>query len=245
MEADLVGLMKNRKYEMIPIDRIKVLNSRKRGKAQFKEIVRSIDEVGMLVPIVVNERYLEKKGYYDLICGEGRILAYKQQGRTHIHAQVRNCTKKESLILSLIENIARVPPGTMWFAHEVKRMHDAGLNYEQIARIVGRSGTYVRDFINLVEQGEARLIKGVEQGLFPISFAVKVSGSSNKTIQNVLMDGFDNGIASTRNLGAVRRIIELRMNVGKNQDIFEFPLASDYVVLKHFVESGSAPERKP
>lgn len=218
MEADHVGLMKDRKYEMIPLDRIKVLNSRKRGKAHFKEIVRSIDEVGLLVPIVVNERYLEKKGYYDLICGEGRLLAFKQQGRTHIRAQVRNCTKKEALILSLVENIARVPPGTMWFAHEVKRMHDAGWNYEQIGRIVGRSGTYVRDYINLVERGEARLIKGVEQGLFPISFAVKVSGSSNSTIQNVLIDAFDNGIVSTSNLSVVRRIIELRMKVGKDQD---------------------------
>lgn len=218
MTADQVGLMKNRKYETIPVDRIKVLNSRKRGKAQFKEIVRSIDEVGLLVPIVVNERYLEKKGYYDLICGEGRMLAYKQQDRTHIRAQVRNCSKKEAIILSLVENIARVPPGTMWFAHEVKRMHDTGWNYEQIGRIVGRSGSYVRDYINLVEQGEARLIKGVEQGLFPISFAVKVSGSSNSTIQNVLMDAFDNGIVSTMSLSAVRRIIELRMNVGKDQD---------------------------
>ena len=32
------------------------------------------------------------------------------------------------------------------------------------------------------------------------------------------MDAFDNGIVSTMSLSAVRRIIELRMNVGKDQD---------------------------
>jgi ParB family chromosome partitioning protein len=87
-----------------------------------------------------------------------------------------------------------VPPGTMWFACEVKRLHDSGLTLMQISNITGKCETYIRDYIRLVEQGEERLIKGVEDGIFPISFAKHVAKSNSANIQNVLMDAYDKGI---------------------------------------------------
>ena len=58
---------------------------------------------------------------------------------------------------------------------------------------------YIRDYIRLVEQGEERLIQGVDQGVFPIKFAVHVAMSESSQIQNVLMDAFDEGIVTTNN----------------------------------------------
>ena len=129
--------MAKRKYAKIPIDRVKVLNPRTRNRAQFRENVRSIEEVGLLKPVVVNGRNLKRTGWYELVCGQGRYLAYKALGHSHIPAEVISCSKKEALLYSLVENIARVPPGTMWFAYEVKRLRDAGWGFEQIAKIVG------------------------------------------------------------------------------------------------------------
>jgi hypothetical protein len=88
-------------------------------------------------------------------------LAYKALGQPEIRAEVISCDRKTALLYSLIENIARVPPGTMWFAAEVKRMYDSGLSVTKIAQIVCKSPTYVHDYIQLVEQGEQRLIRGV------------------------------------------------------------------------------------
>lgn len=210
--------MQERNYQLIPIDSIVVLNSRNRNRKKFAENVRSIDEVGLRKPIVVNGRGFERTGKYELVCGEGRYLAHKELGKSEIPAEVLDCDRKTALLYSLVENIARVPPGTMWFAYEVKRMHDAGLNYSEIARYVGKSVTYVSSYVQLVENGETRLIEGVEQGLFSMSFAVQVAQSEDTTIQNVLMDAFDDGMVNCNTVRRVRKLLELRMNRGKGAD---------------------------
>jgi ParB family chromosome partitioning protein len=224
--------MAERKYRLVPVDMIRVLNSRNREKTQFEDNVRSIDSIGLLKPIVVNERTLEKEGYYELICGEGRYLAHKQLGKDKIPAEVINCDKKTALLYSLVENIARVPPETMWYAREMKRMKDAGMSIQKIGDIVGKTTTYVSDFITLVEAGEDRLIKGVEQGLFSMAFAVIVAKSQSENVQHVLMDAFDNGIINSANATRVRNLIELRFNRGKQPFKKKEPSGKDIYSIK-------------
>ena len=212
MENNLITPMSKRQYKMIPLNLIQVLNSRNRDREDFKHNIRSIKEVGLRKAIVVNGRYFKKSGHYDLVCGEGRYIAYKELGHSEILAEVISCTKQEVLLYSLVENIARVPPRTMWFAREVKRMHDADCPISEISKITGFSEGYLQDYINLVNRGEDRLIRGVEAGLFPISFAIQVAKSDTASIQNVLMDAFDSGIVNSTNFPTVRKIITLREN---------------------------------
>jgi len=212
MKTAKIRPMAIRKYAKIPLGQIEVLNSRNRDSEKFKENVRSIRDVGLLKPVVVNEKTYAKTGFYELVCGEGRFLSYKILNYTEIAAEIINCDRKEALLYSLIENIARVPPGTMWFAREVKRMHDSGCSLGFIANLTGYCETYIADYIRLVEQGEERLIKGVEDKLFSISFAIEVAKSNSDTIQNILMDAFDKGIVNSKNMSSVKKIIELRMS---------------------------------
>src|ERR1017187_3739674 len=146
--------MADRKYKLVPVDSIRVLNSRTRDKTQFEDNIRSIESIGLLKPIVVNESHYEAEGYYELVCGEGRYLAHKALKREKIPAEVINCDKQTALLFSLVENIARVPPNTMWFAREMKRMKDCGLPIKKICEIAGKTETYVIDYIRLVEMGE-------------------------------------------------------------------------------------------
>jgi ParB family chromosome partitioning protein len=90
---------------MIPMDRIAVLNTRNRDQDQFRENVRSIADVGLLKPIVVNERTVQGKPSYELVCGEGRFLAYRKLGRTEIPAEVLRCDRKTALLYSLTASI--------------------------------------------------------------------------------------------------------------------------------------------
>ena len=207
--------MAARKYLHIPISEITVMNSRSREKKQFEDNVRSIGTVGLLKPIVVNQRQREKLGKYELVCGEGRFLAYKSLGEETIPAEVINCDQKTALLYSLAENIARVPPNSVWFAREMKRMTDSGLPLARVAQIVGKPEKEIADYIRLVELGEDRLIRGVESGWFSISFALAVAKSSNENIQQVLMDAFDSGLIDATNTVRVRTMIEYRLNHGK------------------------------
>ena len=211
MEIPDILPMKDRRYLMIPPEKIKVINPRNRDEEQFKMNVQSIDNNGMLMPIRVNDKFLEKTGFYELICGEGRLIAHQRLGKTEIEVEVVTCTRKEAYLQSLIENLARSRPGTMQFAREAKQLHDEGLDYDQISKICCRSPEYVRQYIGLVEKGEDRLIQGVEQNVFSISFAVQVAQSDDTSIQNVLMDAFDQGVVNCQNFARARRIIGARL----------------------------------
>lgn len=197
----------DRRYELIPIDQIKVMNSRDRDQAQFQLNVASIGEVGLMKPIRVNDRFLSKTGFYELICGEGRLTAHRELGKTEITAEVVNCSRKEAYLESLVENIARSKPGTMDFAREIKQLRDEGWTLEKIGKLICRSAEYVRQYILLVERGEERLIHGVEQGIFPITFALQVATSETSQLQHLLMDAFDQGIVATNNFAQARRLI--------------------------------------
>lgn len=97
-------------------------------------------------------------------------------------------------------------------------MHDSGFHYAKIGRIVGKSQGYVSDYIRLVEQGEDRLIKGVEQGLLSMSFAAMVARADDSAVQSILIDAFDEGMVNSGNLTRVRNLIELRTRHGKGRD---------------------------
>ena len=217
--------MAERRYEEVPIDKVKVINARNRDKEQFDMNVESIESVGLMKPIRVNDKFLESTGFYELICGEGRLLAHKQLGKTHVMAEVVSCTRKDALLQSLIENIARTKPGSMDFARELKRLRDEGLDYKQIAKIACRTEEYIRSYIRLVEQGEDRLIQGVESGTFPINFAMQVASTDDAQIQGVLMDAFAAGLVTTHNFGQARRIIAARAKTSKKS-----PASREYTV---------------
>ena len=212
-----------RRYDKVPIDQIKVINSRDRDLSQFKMNVNSISELGLMKPIRVNDKFFPRTGFFELICGEGRLLAHKELGRTDILAEIVTCSRKESYLQSLVENIARTKPGTMDFAREIKQLHDEGWDYNKIGRIACKSAEYIRQYIRLIEQGEERLIHGVEQGVFPISFALQVAYSDSTQLQHLLMDAFDQGIVTTNNFAQARKIItqhakQHRKKPGSNKD---------------------------
>ena len=97
---------------LIPIDQIRILNPRHRDRRKFELVVESIKTLGLKKPIKVSVRSNQKEGEapYDLVCGQGRIEAFKALGHTEIPAIVADLPKEERLLMSLVENIARHAP---------------------------------------------------------------------------------------------------------------------------------------
>src|ERR1700691_913574 len=104
MERLAIRLMKDRRREMISVEKIRVINSRTRDEGQFSLNVQSIDAVGQIKDIRVNDKFLAKEGFYELICGEGRLIAHQRLERTHIRAEVVTCSRKQANLESLVEN---------------------------------------------------------------------------------------------------------------------------------------------
>ncbi len=60
-----------RRLKVIPIEQIRVLNPRARNQRHFKEIVKSIAQVGLKRPITVSARSSDTDPFkYDLVCGQ-------------------------------------------------------------------------------------------------------------------------------------------------------------------------------
>ena len=93
--------------EMIPVDRITVINPRVRNKKIFKEIVDNIAQLGLKKPITVTRRDDPDGPRYDLVCGQGRLEAYQALGQTEIPALVVDADAEDCLLMSLVENLAR------------------------------------------------------------------------------------------------------------------------------------------
>jgi ParB family chromosome partitioning protein len=160
-----------------------------------------------------------------LVCGQGRWEIHKILGLKSILAEVVNEDEGKAYIFSLVENIARSRPQPLEFARFVIQMYDSGVTVAKLVDITGRSPKSLRDYIALMTKGERSLIKGVEKGIIPISFAMRVVQSDDIAPQSVLVEAFDAGIITEGNIQSVRKILENRKrdvenNQCKNLDEF-------------------------
>jgi ParB family chromosome partitioning protein len=90
------------RVEMIPIDSIQVVNPRGRGEVKFRQIVANIGKIGLKKPITVARREgTNGHTQYDLVCGQGRLEAYKAFGQTKVPALLVNVTRENLLLMSL------------------------------------------------------------------------------------------------------------------------------------------------
>src|SRR5712692_5000759 len=93
--------------ELIPIDRVNVINPRVRNRKAFKTITENIGRLGLKRPITVTRRDDPAGPLYDLICGQGRLEAYQVLGQREIPALVIDADGDDRMLMSLVENLAR------------------------------------------------------------------------------------------------------------------------------------------
>lgn len=203
-----------RTFSLIRVDLIDVVSPRGRGVKQFESNVRSIAENGLYKPILVNQRNFKATGRYQLICGEGRLSAHRKLGRDLIKAEVVDVDIATAHIISLGENITKCPPRAIEYAYALQEMVRQGTSMADMERITGHPPQYIRSYVRLVEQGEDRLIKGVENGVFTIDFAMRVAESPEGAIQHLLMDAFDRKLITAKQVEVVRRLLAARTKNG-------------------------------
>jgi ParB family chromosome partitioning protein len=201
--------------EMIPIDRITVINPRVRNKKVFMEVVASISDVGLKKPITVTRREDVDGPRYDLICGQGRVEAYQTLGQREIPAFVVEADLESCLVMSLVENCARRQHRAIDLLHDIEGLKRRGYSDSAICRKTGLTIEYVRGVIRLLEKGEHRLLRAVETQQIPVSVAIGIAGANDEEMQAVLQQAYEKKLLRGRKLIAARRLIEQRRLRGK------------------------------
>ena len=204
---------------MIPIGSIEVLNTRERNHRVFHEIVGNIRDIGLKKPITVTPRPGTNGGeHYLLICGEGRLKAYKTLKQDSIPALVVEVGTEEAYIMSLTENIARRKFHPVELLVGIGQLRDKGYDKKAIAEKTGLSTEYVQGVLYLLNNGEERLLMAVESGRIPLNAAITIAGAGNddKAIQSALQDAYESGKLRGSQLIQARRVIERRRTLGRS-----------------------------
>lgn len=91
---------------LVDVDKIVANKAQPRKIFKEKELLElseSIKENGVIQPIIV----VERDGIFEIIAGERRYRASKLAGLTKIPVVVKRATKKDVLVMSIIENVQR------------------------------------------------------------------------------------------------------------------------------------------
>jgi len=203
------------RVEMIPIDRIIVVNPRLRNKKVFKGIVENIAEVGLKRPITVTSRHGEDGPLYDLVCGQGRLEAFRQLGQTEVPALIVTADQEDCFVASLVENCARRQHQAVDLLQDILGMRGRGYSDNEIAAMTGLSANYVYIVGRLLERGERRLVAAVEAGYLPISVALEICEADDQGVQAALHKAYEENLLRGRALIAARRLVEVRKRSGK------------------------------
>ncbi len=125
---------------------------------RLKELADSIRMYGILQPLVVTRKEVDKEGggiatEYELIAGERRLRASKLAGMREVPALIRakGDDEKTKLELAIIENLQRedLNPIDRAFAFQ-KLSKEFGFKHVDIAKKVGRSREYVSNTIRML-----------------------------------------------------------------------------------------------
>ncbi len=209
--------MHSQAVELIPMDRITVVNPRVRNRKAFKEIVDNIAELGLKRPITVAERDGEDGPRYELVCGQGRLEAFEELGQTEIPAVVINASSEDCFVMSLVENLARRQHRALDLLRDIKGLKERGYSGPEIARKTHLSLKYVRGVVRLLESGEHRLLRAVESGKIPVSVAVDIAEAKDTEVQDVLRQAYENNLLRGGKLMAAKRLVEARQQYGKGR----------------------------
>lgn len=207
------------RVEMIPIDRITIVNPRLRNKKVFKGIVDNISDIGLKRPITVTSRQGADGPLYDLVCGQGRLEAFRQLGQTEVPALIVTADAEDCLVASLVENCARRQHQAVDLLQDIVGMRKRGHSDSEIAQKTGLTTYYVGSVAKLLEQGERRLVAAVEAGYLPISVALEICESDDQGVQAALHKAYEGKLLRGRSLIAARRLVEIRKRSGKSANL--------------------------
>jgi ParB family chromosome partitioning protein len=204
---------------MIPVDLIDVLNPRDRNKRVFDEIVANIKTIGLKRPITVTPRTAAGGAdRYLLVCGEGRLNAYRTLGETTTPAMVVKVSDEDAFIMSLAENIARRQCRPLELLAGIEQLTNQGYDKKAIAKKTGLSIDYVYGILKLLKNGEERLLVAVESGRIPLNAALSIAsaGNDDKAVQAALQEVYESGELRGKQLLQARRVIERRQSLGRS-----------------------------
>ena len=153
----LVGGLGEGAPELLELDIAAIHPNPRQPRKRFEPdantgLAESIKAAGIVQPVVVRSR---GDGTYELIAGERRWRAAREAGLAAVPALVRDADDRDTLLLSLVENVAREQLSPVEEARAYAMLMDEfGLTLGEVADRVGRAKPTVSNRVRLLELPE-------------------------------------------------------------------------------------------
>ena len=146
--------------------------------AELEELASSIQERGIIQPIVVRQVGGEKDGF-EIIAGERRWRAAQAAGLHEVPIAVVDATDAQSLEFAIIENVQRADLNPIeeaaGYLALIEQLHHT---QDEVAKIVGKSRPHVANMVRLLKLPEP--VKAlVRQGRLSAGHARLLVGHAN------------------------------------------------------------------
>lgn len=218
---------------LVDVDKISTNKGQPRKIFKEKDLLElseSIKENGVIQPILVHE----KDGMFEIVAGERRYRASKLAGLTKVPVIVKRATKKDVLVMSIIENVQRsdlncVEEALAYF----QLMNEFELTQEEVAKKIGKERSTIANFLRILKLPKD-VIVSLQKELLSFGHAkVLVSLNDDELTKRLANEVIANGLS-------VRELEELAKNSKKkvkptenNNNKF---LADQYTQLRNKLE---------
>lgn len=151
---DIVGYIEEDHNNVESIHTERIVPNRYQPRQVFepnkiKELAESIEEHGLLQPIVV--RPIEED-MFEIIAGERRFRALQTLNKTHADVIIRYLDDEETAVVALIENIQRENLSVIEEAEAYKKLLYIGdTTQSELAKSVGKSQSFIANKLRLLK----------------------------------------------------------------------------------------------
>jgi ParB family transcriptional regulator, chromosome partitioning protein len=216
------------------VDMDKIVANKAQPRKIFKEkelleLSESVKENGVIQPILV----IEKDGKFEIVAGERRYRASRLAGLTKIPVIVKRATKKDVLVMSIIENVQRsdlncVEEALAYF----QLMNEFELTQEEVAKKIGKERSTIANYLRILKLPKD-VIVSLQKDLLSFGHAkILVGVSDDETAKRLANEVIAKGL-SVRELEEMAK--KSKKPTKKNAESNKF-IAEQYTQLKNKLE---------
>jgi len=176
----------------------------------IEALAESVRAQGVVQPVVVRPL---GEGRYELVAGERRWRAARRAGLATVPALVRVADERESLLLALVENVAREDLSAIEEARAYAVLQDEfGLSLGEIAERVGRAKPSVSNRLRLLELPDDVLAlverRALTEGHARAVLAVQGNEERRRLADRIVREGLTvrGAELAARDAGALRKV---------------------------------------
>lgn len=218
---------------LVDIDKIVANKSQPRKIFKEKELLEladSIKENGIIQPLIVHE----KDGVFEIVAGERRYRASKLAGLTKVPVVVKRVTKKDVLVMSIIENVQRsdlncVEEALSYF----QLMNEFELTQEEVAKKIGKERSTIANYLRILKLPK-EVIVSIQKELLSFGHAKVLVSMNDDELTKRLANEVISKSLSVRELEDLAKNSKKKIKpVASNNNKF---IAEQYTQLKNKLE---------